>query len=249
MIFYPLAKKHTSMEKINDLRELLKHELNDLYSAEVQLIEALPEMVKNATNKELKAAISGHLKVTRTQKERLDKVRTILNDGKQVKKEEKGFFANLFSSSEGEEHCKAMEGLIKEANALMDEDMTPEVLDAALIAAAQKIEHYEISSYGTAKAYAMQLGLKEVARLLNTTLDEEYAADDSLTVLAVGKVNLNAGEDRSVVNDESEEDANDAPVVKKTPAKKRATPKSKTGTRTATRSSAKKTAKRKTSSK
>ncbi len=235
------------MEKINDLRELLKHELNDLYSAEVQLIEALPEMEKNATNKELKSAIRGHLKVTRTQKDRLDKVRTILNDGKQVKKEEKGFFASLFSSSEGEEHCKAMEGLIKEANALMDEDMTPEVLDAALIAAAQKIEHYEISSYGTAKAYAMQLGLKEVANLLNTTLDEEYAADDSLTVLAVGKVNLEAGTDRSELAAGTEDPINEAPVVKRTPAKKRTATKSSTGTRTAARSTSKKTAKRKTS--
>ena len=227
------------MEKLNDLRELLKHELNDLYSAEVQMIEALPDMIKNASHKELKKALSGHLKVTNTQKTRLDKVRTLLNDGKTVKKE-KGFFASLFSGKEGEEHCKAMEGLIKEAQTIMGDDMTPEVKDAAIIAAAQKVEHYEISSYGTAKAFAMQLGLKEVANLLNTTLDEEYAADDSLTKLAVGKVNLeaefNSDKQNTTVTDDAEENsrhrAGKAPVVKKTPAKKTSTSKAATGTRT-----------------
>lgn len=237
------------MEKLNDLRELLKHELNDLYSAEVQMIDALPDMIKNASHKELKAALSGHLKVTNTQKARLDKVRGLLNDSKEAKKE-KGFFANLFSGKEGEEHCKAMEGLIKEANSMMGEDMTPEVKDAAIIAAAQKAEHYEISSYGTAKAFAMQLGLKDVAQLLNTTLDEEYAADDSLTKLAVGKVNLEAEVNTNrKINDsddeDQEEDANragKAPVVKKTPAKK-------TSGRTATGTRTKNTAKRKATSK
>lgn len=219
------------MEKINDLRKLLKHELDDLYSAETQLIDALPEMVKKATDKELKASISAHLKVTKAQKERLTKIRKLLNDDAEEPKETRGFFASLFMSKEGEEHCKAMEGLIKEAETLMKEDMTPEVMDAAIIAAAQKVEHYEISSYGTAKAYAMQLGLKQVAQLLNTTLDEEYAADDSLTKLAVGRINLEAGDDNSEIN-ELHGDTDSAPVVKKTPAKKRATPKSKTGTRT-----------------
>ena len=227
------------MEKLYDLRELLKHELNDLYSAEVQMIEALPEMVKNASNKELKAALNGHLQVTKEQKTRLDKVRTLLNDGNEQKKKEKGFFANLFSSEEGDEHCKAMAGLISEANSMMKEDMTPEVKDAAIIAAAQKVEHYEISSYGTAKAFAMQLGLKDVAQLLDTTLNEEYASDDSLTILAVGKVNLQAeagrNPTRKIGGNETE-----APVVKKTPAKKTSSSKTSSGTRT------KSTAKRKT---
>jgi ferritin-like metal-binding protein YciE len=218
------------MEKINDLRELLKHELNDLYSAETQMIDALPDLIKSATSKQLKAALSDHLKVTQSQKTRLDKVRKLLNDEKV--EEKKGFFANLFSSKEGEEHCKAMEGLIKEAHSLTDEDMTPEVMDAAIIAAAQKVEHYEISSYGTAKAYAMQLGLVEVAQLLNATLDEEYAADDSLTVLAVGKVNLDAGATKKIPVHKSLQ-ASAAPVVKKTPAKKTTNKKSSTGTRTA----------------
>lgn len=222
------------MEKLNDLRELLKHELNDLYSAETQMIDALPDLIKSATSKQLKSALSDHLKVTQGQKTRLDKVRRLLNDEK-VEKEQKGFFASLFSSKEGEEHCKAMEGLIKEAHSLTDEDMTPEVMDAAIIAAAQKVEHYEISSYGTAKAYAMQLGLVEVAQLLNTTLDEEYAADDSLTVLAVGKVNLDAGATKKLPVKKSLQ-APPAPVVKKTPAKKTNTKKSSTGTRTSAKS-------------
>jgi ferritin-like metal-binding protein YciE len=227
------------MEKLTDLRELLKHELNDLYSAEVQMIDALPGMVKNACHKELKASLNRHLQVTKAQKTRLAKVRNLLNDAKESKKE-KGFFANLFSSEEGEKHCKAMEGLIKEANGMMKEDMTPEVKDAAIIAAAQKIEHYEISSYGTAKAFAMQLGLKEVAQLLNTTLDEEYASDDSLTVLAVGKVNLQAEGEKPVKKGKVAQTK--APVVKKAPVKKN-TGKTATGTRT------KSTAKRKTASK
>jgi ferritin-like metal-binding protein YciE len=178
------------MEKITDLQELLKHELKDLYSAEVQLIEALPKMVEKATNPELKKAFSDHLKITKEHQKRLDQVQSFLNVEKE--KETKGFFANLFGSKEGEEHCKAMEGLVKEAKSLMGEDMTPEVMDAALIAAAQKIEHYEISSYGTARAFATQLGFKKVVDLLSATLKEEYQADDSLTVLAVGKLNRKA---------------------------------------------------------
>ena len=204
--------------------------------------EALPDMVKNASNKEVKAVPNGHLQVTKGQKTRLDKVRTLLNDGKEQQKKEKGFFANLFSSEEGDQHCKAMAGLIKEANSVMKEDMTPEVKDAAIIAAAQKVEHYEISSYGTAKAFAMQLGLKDVAQLLDTTLNEEYASDDSLTILAVSKVNLQAEgggkQTRKISGNETE-----APVVKKTPAKKTSSSKTSTGTRT------KSTAKRKTAAK
>jgi len=104
----------------------------------------------------------------------------------------KGFFANLFKSNEGEQHCKAMDGLVKEGSTLIKEDMTPEVRDAAIIAAAQKIEHYEISSYGTARAFALQLQLHKVANLLKQTLNEEYEADDSLTALALAKVNIEA---------------------------------------------------------
>ncbi|MEJ7625641.1 MAG: DUF892 family protein [Ferruginibacter sp.] len=180
------------MDQITDLRELLKHELKDLYSAETQIIEGLPKMIETARNPQLKKALSDHLKVTKDQKARLDKIEEVLNITNEKEDEKAGFFANLFKSKEGEQHCKAMEGLIKEANSLMSEDMSIEVMDAALIAAAQKIEHYEIGSYGTARAYAEQMGMTEVEKLLRLTLDEEYFADDSLTKLAIEKVNIKA---------------------------------------------------------
>jgi ferritin-like metal-binding protein YciE len=181
----------TPMDKITELQQLLKEELKDLYSAETQLVEALPEMAEKASHPKLKKAFNDHLAVTKQQRKRLEQVQKLLNEPVQ-KKENKGFFAKLFSSDEGEEHCKAMEGLIKEAKHLMDEDMSLEVMDAALIAAAQKVEHYEIASYGTARAYAKQLGLAEVEKLLSATLAEEYDADDSLTKLAVSRINLDA---------------------------------------------------------
>jgi len=181
------------MKTIDTLHELLKHELKDLYSAEAQIIEALPGMIKKASDKRLKTALKEHLDVTTKQKDRLDNIQEMLGEENNTQQEEKkGFFANLFKSKEGEEHCKAMEGLVKEGKTLLKEDMTPEVMDAGIIAACQKIEHYEISSYGTAKAYALQLKMQKVADMLNETLNEEYFADDSLTKLAVGDVNLHA---------------------------------------------------------
>ncbi len=188
------------MDQITDLRELLKHELKDLYSAETQIINGLPKMIEKARNPQLKKALSDHLKVTREQKNRLDKIEEVLNYKNDKKEEEGGFFANLFKSKEGEQHCKAMEGIIKEAESLIKEDMAPEVMDAAIIAAAQKIEHYEIGSYGTARAYAEQMELKDVEAMLRKTLDEEYFADDSLTRIALSKVNIsaeNAGDAKS----------------------------------------------------
>jgi len=181
------------MKTIDTLHELLKHELKDLYSAEAQIIEALPGMIKKASDKRLKTALKNHLDVTTKQKDRLDKIQEMLGEENNTQQEEKkGFFAELFKSKEGEEHCKAMEGLVKYGKTLLKEDMTPEVMDAGIIAACQKIEHYEISSYGTAKAYALQLKMQKVADMLNETLNEEYFADDSLTKLAVGDVNLHA---------------------------------------------------------
>ena len=172
------------MEPLVNLRDLLQHEIDDLYSAEEQIIEALPKMAENATNSELKKALNEHLRVTREQKKRLDKVKSLL------KSEEgnKGFFEKLFGGSK----CKGTEGLITEGEKMMGEDMDPTVKDAAIIASAQKIEHYEISGYGTARAFARELGLKEVANLLETTLNEEYKSDDMLTALALRKVNLDA---------------------------------------------------------
>lgn len=177
------------MPTIDTLHELLKHELKDLYSAEVQIINALPDMIKAADNAELRKALQQHLTVTKTHIQRLQEIQRTLGV-ENATPETKGFFVKLFKSEEGEEHCKAMEGLIKEGNSLLKEDMSVEVMDAAIIAAAQKIEHYEISSYGTAKAYALQLQLKKVTTLLDATLKEEYEADNSLSKLALSKVNL-----------------------------------------------------------
>lgn len=172
------------MEPLLNLRDLLQHEIDDLYSAEEQIIEALPKMVEKATDRELKKALNEHLQVTREQKKRLDKVRGLLK----ADEEKKGFFEKLFGGSK----CKGTEGLISEGEKMMGEDMDPKVMDAAIIASAQKIEHYEISGYGTARAYARELGLNEVAGLLETTLNEEYRSDDMLTSLALNKVNLEA---------------------------------------------------------
>ena len=116
-----------------------------------------------------------------------------------------------------------MEGLIKEGEKIMDQPMEPEVSDAAIIGAAQKIEHYEISGYGTAKAYAMQLGLDEVVDLIDETLEEEYEADDLLTELAVTNVNLDAERDSNEESEEEMDSVRKIPVKKNTPAKKRAT--------------------------
>jgi len=172
------------MDKMLDLRDLLQHEIDDLYSAEEQIIEALPKMAEKATNPALRQALNEHLQVTRLQKKRLDSVKKLLES----ENKEPGFLEKIFGSTK----CKGTEGLIKEGEKMMGENMEDAVRDAAIIASAQKIEHYEISGYGTARAYAMQLGLAEVEELLTATLNEEYEADDSLTALAFFDVNLQA---------------------------------------------------------
>ncbi|MDB5192378.1 MAG: hypothetical protein JWQ96_1941 [Segetibacter sp.] len=184
------------MEKMNDLKALLKHEIQDLYSAEEQIIEAMPLMIEKAKNSDLKKALKEHLKVTEKQLKRLDKVQKLMGKEKQAEEngeEKKGIIASLFSSmTGGSQKCKGMEGLITEGEKVMKEDMSPEVMDAAIIACSQKIEHYEICGYGTAKAYARELDLGPVAELLEETLNEEYQADDRLTDLAVSGVNKKA---------------------------------------------------------
>ncbi len=184
------------MEKMIDLKDLLKHEVLDLYSAEEQIIAAMPGMIEKAKDSKLKKSLQEHLKVTEKQKTRLDKIKSLLseNGNEENSSNGKGFFSSLFGGSGGSQKCKGMEGLITEGEKVLGEDMTPEVLDAAIIASAQKIEHYEICGYGTARAYARQLNLGEVAELLEETLDEEYEADDRLTDLAVGGLNEEAEE-------------------------------------------------------
>lgn len=152
--------------EIDSLQKLYVDELKDLYSAEKQLVQALPKMAKKASNPQLRAGFEEHLEVTKKQVERLDQI-----------------FERLERSPRGKK-CKAMEGLIEEGKEMMQEDMEPEVMDAALISAAQKVEHYEIASYGTVRTYARLLGAEEDARLLQLTLNEEGETDKKLSQLA-----------------------------------------------------------------
>lgn len=226
------------MATLLSLRDLLQHEIDDLYSAEEQIIAALPKMIEKATDRELKKALTDHLKVTRAQKDRLDKVRAALGEKSE---ESKGFFQKLFGSTM---KCKGTEGLIQEGEKMMSEDMDPKVMDAAIIASAQKIEHYEISGYGTARAFARELGLSTVQKLLEATLAEEYEADDSLTVLALNKVNVEADN-----SDKSRRGNAVSPASRKTTAPKKSAP-SKTGSaKAAPKKVAKKTAPKKAAKK
>jgi ferritin-like metal-binding protein YciE len=154
------------MSKMKSLEDFLMEELKDLYSAEKQLTKALPKMAKAANSDELRMAFEEHLKETEGQVARLDKI------------------SKLTGKSIAGKKCKAMEGLVEEGKEIMEEDCSPEVLDVALIAAAQKVEHYEIASYGCAKTYARLLGLSEVEELLEETQQEESAADEKLTALS-----------------------------------------------------------------
>lgn len=159
---------------MKNLEELFEHQLKDLYSAEDQLTNALPKMAKNATNSELRKAFEDHLEETKQQKKRLEEI-----------------CEELDIDPKGEK-CKAMEGLIKEAESFLDEVDDDEVKDAGMIAEAQRVEHYEISGYGTAVRYAKELGHDEIAKKLKQTLDEEYNADEKLNTLAENRLNKKA---------------------------------------------------------
>lgn len=178
------------MAQMVNLKDLLQHEVDDLLSAEEQIIDALPKMIEKATQPQLKKALNDHLQITKEQKERIQKVKKILESKSGEAKSDPGLLEKLFGGTK----CKGTEGLIKEGEKLMGENMDDKVRDAAIIAAAQKIEHYEISGYGTARAYAMQLGFEDIEQLLTETLNEEYEADDNLTALALFDVNLQASE-------------------------------------------------------
>jgi ferritin-like metal-binding protein YciE len=160
-----------AVKSVNDL-EL--EELRDIYHAEKQLVKALPKMAKKAKSDKLRQAFELHLDQTKGHVDRLEQVFEKLDTRPRAKR------------------CEAMEGLIEEAEELMEEISTPEVLDAALIAAAQKVEHYEIASYGTLQALAEELGQNEVANLLEQTLNEEKEADQKLNQIALSDVNKTA---------------------------------------------------------
>lgn len=160
--------------QVNTLEDVLVLQLQDLYSAEGQIIEALPNMIEAASSDDLREAFEDHLQQTEEQYRRLEEI------GEELDIEVSG------------EPCRGMEGLIEEGQHLIDENEPGPALDAALIAAAQRIEHYEIAAYGSAVAYAKQLDDGEVARMLQQTLDEEGAADKKLTKLAEATINPEA---------------------------------------------------------
>ena len=164
--------------KLESLDALFLHEVKDLLSAEKQLTKALPKMAKGAGSESLRAAFQEHLEQTKGHVERLEQIFTLL--GKTARAE----------------HCKAMEGLIEEGADLLEEEGAPMVKDAALIGAAQRVEHYEISAYGTARTLAELLGLNEAVTLLQQTLDEEKETDEKLTQLAMSEVNVEAAGSR-----------------------------------------------------
>lgn len=160
--------------KLGTLEDLYIDLLKDLYSAEKQLVKALPKMAKNAQAPDLRRAFEEHLKQTEGHVDRIERI-----------------FSDLDGSPRGKK-CVGMEGLVEEGNELLKEKVEPEVLDAGLIAAAQKVEHYEIASYGTARAWAERLGYGQAARLLQQTLDEESTANEKLTKIAESHVNMEA---------------------------------------------------------
>ncbi|QLG46549.1 YciE/YciF ferroxidase family protein [Costertonia aggregata] len=159
------------MKTLNDLFE---HQLKDLYSAENQLLDALPKVLENVSDSELKNSLESHKEETKKQKERIIEI-----------------CDSLGINPSGEE-CKAMKGLIEETNHFLKEDADADVKDAGIIANCQRIEHYEISGYGTAVKFAKQLGHHDIAQKLQTTLDEEYNADEKLDNLAESRINEEA---------------------------------------------------------
>ncbi len=162
------------MSTLKNLEDLFHHQLKDLYSAETQLVDALPKMVKEANDKKLKQAFSDHLEETKKHVERLKDI------GKDLGIKLTG------------ETCKGMKGLISEAQSFISEDAEDKVRDAGIIADAQRVEHYEISAYGTVIEYAKALDKREAARLLKETLKEEKDADKKLNALAIDSINVKA---------------------------------------------------------
>jgi len=160
--------------ELDTLKDLYVEELKDLYSAERQLVKALPKMIKATKHPELKAAFKTHLQQTTEHAKRLEEICKELGVSPRGKK------------------CVGMEGLIEEGSDLIKEEPDADVLDAGLISAAQHVEHYEMAGYGTVRTYARQLGYESQAQLLQKTLDEEGETDHLLTDLAEARINLDA---------------------------------------------------------
>jgi ferritin-like metal-binding protein YciE len=159
---------------MESLQDLFVDQLRDLYNAENQLVKALPKMAKASTSPDLQNAFESHLEETKGHVERLEHI-----------------FQNLGTSPKGKK-CKAMEGLIEEGKEMMGEDAGPEIMDAGLIAAAQRVEHYEMAGYGCVRTYAKLLGHQDALKLLQKTLEEESQADKKLTTIAETTINPEA---------------------------------------------------------
>jgi ferritin-like metal-binding protein YciE len=170
-----------------DLMELYVEQLKDMYSAEKQIVRALPKLIKAAENEDLSDALEQHLQITEQQVERLAEI-----------------FGKMGRSERGKK-CKGMEGLLEEGSELFEGEFDGAVLDAGIIGAAQKVEHYEIAAYGTLKAFAETLGEAEAARLLDQTLMEEKEADEKLTQIAMGSINSEALDEGDGEGEMSEE--------------------------------------------
>lgn len=162
--------------KLETLRDLLVEEMQDIYDAEHQIIEALPKMKRAAHADKLKQSFQEHLDVTRQHVSRLEQIFEMMEQKPKRKA------------------CKAMKGLIKEGEDMIEEEADRDVKDAGLIAAAQRVEHYEIAAYGTAMAYAKQIGLDQAIQLMSQTLDEEKMTDEKLTQLAESTINVRAAQ-------------------------------------------------------
>lgn len=160
--------------KLDSLRDLLLEELRDLHNAETQLLDALPKMAEAASSNELKSAFNHHLEQTRQHVSRLERI-----------------FQQIGEKSSGET-CEAMKGLIKEGETLVKAEGDPVVRDAGIVGAAQRVEHYEIAGYGTARSLARRLGESQMAEILQQTLNEEAEADKKLTSIAESQVNVAA---------------------------------------------------------
>ncbi len=160
--------------KLNTLHDLYLNELKDLLNCEQQILKALPKMAEAASSPDLRRAFEKHLDQTKTQTQRLEQI-----------------FQKLGEPAKGQK-CKGIEGIIDEGEDLMDKDAPPAVSDAALIASAQRVEHYEIAGYGTARSFARRLGFEDHARLLQETLSEEGETDKQLTSLADSYINEEA---------------------------------------------------------
>jgi len=188
---------------LETLHDLLVHELKDLYSAERQLIQALPKMAKAATSDELRTAFENHLSQTEEHAARIERV------------------MESFGESPKGQKCAGMEGLLEEGKNFLKEEADEDVMDAGIIAAAQRVEHYEIAGYGTVCEYARVLGHTEALQLLQQTLDEEKTADELLTSLAEGGINTLAERDGNEDEGETEEKGEEKSATRRSAPKPR----------------------------